>query len=316
MGSNNSVVSPAWPSRVPSRQRKGAEPEQGFTLVELLIVVVVLGVLAGIVVFALGGVSAQAAVAACNADATSVETAVTAYNTENPSGTATAALLTNTPPVAGAVTYLHAMPSSPDYAITLVNGVVMIAAPASATPVAYGTAGACSGAGSGGGGDAPADVPAPTTTTTAAPSTTTTTAAPATTTTTTAPVSNGVTATPSTNTYGGYGGQDIITVSNTKAITALTITIDVAQTTGVTPNGGYNSFPGGISTTTYGTGSGSGTLTSTYVLNSGQSVPIGSPSGSFAAQYAGTGSVRVQTGDTWSVVSTSNGVTSTLSGHF
>jgi prepilin-type N-terminal cleavage/methylation domain-containing protein len=308
-----------------ARQKREAG-EQGFTLVELLIVVVVLGVLAGVVVFALSGVSAQAAVAACNADATSVQTAVAAYNTENPTGTATAALLTNTPPVAGAITYLHAMPSSPDYTITLVGGAVYVAAPSTATAVPYSST-ACSGAGAGAGGggdeDAALQAVATTTTTAAAPATTTTTAAAPTTTTTaaptttttTAPVSSGVTATPTTNTYGGYGGQDILAVSNTKSITALTITIKVAQTTGVTPNGGYNSFPGGISTTTYGTGSGSGTLTSTYVLNSGQSIPAGSPSGSFAAQYGGTGSTRVQTGDTWTVVSTSNGATSTLSGH-
>jgi len=108
----------------------------------------------------------------------------------------------------------------------------------------------------------------------------------------------------------------ILTLRNTKAITALTITIKVAQTTGVTPNGGYNRFPGGIATTRYGSGSGSGTLTSTYVLNAGRNIPANSRSGSFAAQYRGTGSARVQTGDTWTVVSTSNGVTSTLSGHF
>jgi hypothetical protein len=89
----------------------------------------------------------------------------------------------------------------------------------------------------------------------------------------------------------------------------MTITINVAQTTGVSANGGYNSFPGGIASTSYG-------LTSTYVLNSGQNIPAASPSGSFAAQYGGTGSARVQTGDTWTVVSVSNGVTSTLSGHF
>lgn len=286
------------------RRKKGGD-EQGFTLVELLIVIVVLGILAGIVIFALGSTSAQAAVAACNADATSVETAVTAYNVENPSGTATAALLTNTPPVAGALTYLHSMPNSPDYSITLVNGAVMIAAPTSATAVPYGTAGVCDNAGA-----------SPTTTTSTAAAaagggvTTTSTTAPApTTTTTTAPVSNGVTVTPSTNTYNGYGGQDILTVSNTSAITTLSITINVAQTTGVSANGGYNSFPGGIAQTSYG-------LTSTYVLNSNQSIPAASPSGSFAAQYVGTGSARVQTGDTWTVVSKSNGVTSTLSGHF
>lgn len=313
MGAHAASLSPSRRTIVSNLRRiKGAD-EQGFTLVELLIVIVVLGILAGIVIFALGSTSAQAAVAACNADATTVETAVTAYNVENPGGTATAALLTNTPPVAGAVTYLHSMPNSPDYAITLVNGAVMIAAPSSATAVPYGTAGACdnagaspttttsTAAGNAGGGvtTTSTTTPAPTTTTTSAPTTTTT----------TAPASNGVTVTPSTNTYNGYGGQDILTVSNTSAITTLSITINVAQTTGVSANGGYNSFPGGIAQTSYG-------LTSTYVLNSNQSIPAASPSGSFAAQYVGTGSARVQTGDTWTVVSKSNGVTSTLSGHF
>ena len=66
-----------------------------------------------------------------------------------------------------------------------------------------------------------------------APTTTTTTLPPTTTTTTTTPVSNGVTAVPSTQTYNGYGGQDILTVSNTRAITSMTITIVVAATTGV-----------------------------------------------------------------------------------
>ena len=268
-------------------QRGSTREEQGFTLIELLIVIVVLGILAGIVIFALGSTTAQAAVAACNADAHTVETAVSAYDATTGGTTpATVTLLTTASAQNGNLVYLHSMPNSPDYTITLVNGTVMIAAPSSAIPVAYGTDGACANAGTS-----------------------------ATTTTTTTPPSNGVVATPTTNTYGGYGGQDILAVSNTKAITALTITIKVAQTTGVTPNGGYNSFPGGIAATTYGT-SGGGTLTSTYVLNSGQSIPAGSPSGSFAAQYAGTGSARVQTDDTWTVVSTSNGLTSTLSGHF
>jgi Tfp pilus assembly protein PilE len=303
---------------------------------ELLIVVVVLGILAGIVVFSLTGVSAQAAVAACKSDASTVQTAVAAYEAKN-NGTAPTSISQLTPD------YLHSAPSSPDYAITVVNGTVMVAAPTSATAIASdttpnpcinaGTSGgavqqagpvtsttnpAVAAAGGGaaaaaGGGATTTTFPRPTTTTTVAP-TTTTTVAP--TTTTTARVSNGVTATPTTNTYGGYGGQDIVTVSNPKAMTALTITIRVAQTTGVTANGGYNSFPGGIASTTYGTGGGSGTLTSTYVLNAGRSIPANSPSGSFAAQYGGTGSARVQTGDTWTVVSTSNGVTSTLSGHF
>lgn len=68
------------------RRAEGKEPgliESGFTLIELLIVIVVLGILAAVVIFALSGVTASSAVSACNADAKSVEVAIQAYNTQN-----------------------------------------------------------------------------------------------------------------------------------------------------------------------------------------------------------------------------------------
>jgi prepilin-type N-terminal cleavage/methylation domain-containing protein len=58
----------------------GEDMESGFTLIELLIVIVVLGILAAVVIFSLGGVTTQSAVAACNSDAKSVEVAVEAYH--------------------------------------------------------------------------------------------------------------------------------------------------------------------------------------------------------------------------------------------
>jgi len=64
------------------RQKAAGEREEGFTLIELLIVIVVLGILAAVVVFALGGVTSQSAVSACNADAKTVETAVAAYQAD------------------------------------------------------------------------------------------------------------------------------------------------------------------------------------------------------------------------------------------
>jgi general secretion pathway protein G len=278
---------------------------------ELLIVVVVLGVLAGIVIFSLTGVSSQAAVAACNTDATSVENAVNDYNAVNPGGTATAGLLTNTPPTAGAVTYLHSMPSSPDYAITIVSGAVMIAAPTTATAVAYGTAGACSNAGSSGGATPDALPAASTTTTTVAP-TTTTTVAPTTTTTTTAPPSNGVAGVP-TNSNSPYFGQDTLTINNTKAVTSMSVTINVALTAGLSYNGEYVTFPGGAGAT--GFSSGGGKMTYTYVLNSGQTITSGY-NGVVAAQFNGTGTARVTSGDTWTVTSTTSSGTRTISGTF
>jgi prepilin-type N-terminal cleavage/methylation domain-containing protein len=68
-----------------SRRQRGLD---GFTLIEMLIVVVVLGVLAAIVVFALGGVTGQSATAACTSDARTVSTAVSAYETSPPAGIA------------------------------------------------------------------------------------------------------------------------------------------------------------------------------------------------------------------------------------
>jgi prepilin-type N-terminal cleavage/methylation domain-containing protein len=278
--------------------KKRSDLEQsGFTLIELLIVIAVLGIIAAVVVFVLSGSSAQAAVAACKADAATVQTAVSAYETENSgSEPASPAALTS-----GTPTYLKSWPNSSYYTITLVNGAVMVATSGNPTAVAFGSAGACSGAGS-----------TPTSPTT----TTTTTAVPPTTTTTTA-ASNGVTAVATPTIYGSsavnYGGQNQLALNNPSAITALTITINVAQTPTVTYNSEFNNFWGQWGTQS--TSTSGGYITYTYVLNSGQTMNAGY-NGYFTAQYSGGGQPHYTSGDTWSVVSTSGGVTSTLNGTF
>jgi prepilin-type N-terminal cleavage/methylation domain-containing protein len=53
--------------------------DSGFTLIELMIVIVILAILAGIVLFAVGGVTDRGTSAACKTDLSTVSTAVEAY---------------------------------------------------------------------------------------------------------------------------------------------------------------------------------------------------------------------------------------------
>ena len=53
--------------------------ERGFTLVELLIVIVILGILAGIVVFAVGNMTGNAKTTGCNAEKTTISDALESY---------------------------------------------------------------------------------------------------------------------------------------------------------------------------------------------------------------------------------------------
>ncbi len=109
-------------------------------------------------------------------------------------------------------------------------------------------------------------------------------------------------------------GTETLTFTNSYAITNMSITITVAQTSGVTYVTQFNSFPGGavnMNNTTSG-----GYITYTYNEPSNQSIPANYANGQIGAQFGGTGAVHPFTGDTWSVTTTSNGITSTQSGAY
>ncbi len=106
-------------------KKAAQENNGGFTLIELLIVIVVLGILAAVVVFSLGNVTGQSAVAACQADGATVETAIAAYNAQVTNSSTVPATAANLVP-----TYLVSFPSNPTHYVMSINsGKLYVTAP-------------------------------------------------------------------------------------------------------------------------------------------------------------------------------------------
>jgi general secretion pathway protein G len=99
------------------RIRQPDRNDSGFTLIELLIVIVILGVLAGIVVFAVNGITDRGTIAACKADVETVTVASEANYAQKGSYAADMATLKTNG-------FLHSVPTDVTY------GFVSASAPA------------------------------------------------------------------------------------------------------------------------------------------------------------------------------------------
>ncbi|HWD77477.1 MAG TPA: prepilin-type N-terminal cleavage/methylation domain-containing protein [Kribbella sp.] len=109
-----------------NRIREARHNQSGFTLIELLIVIVILGVLSGIVVFAVQGIQDRGVASACKSDVKTVEVAVEAYYAKNGTYPTTQAALT-----AGTDQFLRSWPSSTKYTVALgATGGTVTATPA------------------------------------------------------------------------------------------------------------------------------------------------------------------------------------------
>jgi prepilin-type N-terminal cleavage/methylation domain-containing protein len=84
------VVTAAPADRRPSQ-------DGGFTLVELLVVIAILGILAGIVVFSVAGITDTGRKSACLTEASTVKTAMEAYQAKNHTYVTTMAALSTGP---------------------------------------------------------------------------------------------------------------------------------------------------------------------------------------------------------------------------
>lgn len=123
---------------------------------------------------------------------------------------------------------------------------------------------------------------------------------------------DGVTVTSAVTSASPWYNELQVRLANTASITALTVTVVVQRTTGVSHSGQYNTVGGQI---TQSNASTSSAVTYTWTLAPGQTLNA-STMRAFAAQLGGTGTAHPTSGDTWTVAYTTGGVARTQTGTF
>lgn len=122
----------------------------------------------------------------------------------------------------------------------------------------------------------------------------------------------GVTAAPVVTSQSPWFNEQQLRITNTSPLTALSITIVVQRTAGVSHSGQYNTVGGQI---TQSNSSSAAAITYQFTLAPGQALGPGT-NRSFAVQFGGSGTAHPTSGDTYTVTYTTGGVTRTQSGTF
>jgi hypothetical protein len=121
-----------------------------------------------------------------------------------------------------------------------------------------------------------------------------------------------VTVTPVVTSNSPWFNELQVRLANTGTLSALTITMVIQRTPGVSYSGMYNTVGGQIAQANSSTTS---AITYTFTLAAGQTLGA-STSRTFAAQTGGNGTAHPTAGDTWTVSYTTGGQSFTSSGTF